>query len=811
MESNNKLLEWYRKHIRPFFGEHEPEKLAEFDKDARRVEEIEADLRQQLPVCFLGGSGVGKSTLINALVFGKDSYIPSGGVGPLTAQALTVCYGEHPSFEVNYHSVDRINRVIFGLEKHLQAELKKQGRPVVEAKPEDLGLELSDDEEGSTLNSFVTDETDDKERLVEEIRKQAILMISGNQDGDRSLPYLIDAMLLAYGRQKKHGSNILPEDEKQIKGIQVALQYGKNKRPFICREGQIANFRELLREHATGYLAPLIKDLKVKWNIEMMKGGMTLVDLPGVGVAGDVNAEVTERWIREHAKAIVLVVDTRGVREAEAELLRNSGFLNRLLHAAHEPSSDPVILMVAVTHIDKIAEQEYLDGRANAPGKKRADYLAEVCEKVRGRIASQVEEQLAKVWKAATGLSEIKAEVINEIISKLQVHPVSAPQYRQLLMADEDTVPFIKTPEQSNIPQMLRALQQVIQNRASDRAQHLEAEERRFFNRLRARIVVTKTQWEEETRAEAEAAELRMALDKFIEAEKLRLEFSNRQGAFREFLKSTLPTQIAKVVTEASVKARKEVYAYMQDLRFAHWKTLQAAVRHGGTFYGSRHIALPRDFSLRFEEPIAEVWGTALLREIRKRTREYAEDSVTQVEGILGWAKSQGAKAKTTLLEAQVEVIKTDAQKLNAVGKEAVDDLREEVKNSLIKKIESPIRHKCKKFVDSHMDEGSGVKGRILDLFGELADVAIEAATEPAIELLTERFREVEKQIREVFDEHQEYNDPITSASNAVVSSHEEKLRRSDKKKRDSVLTGLSQIIDHSPIEWEDNTEFSQT
>lgn len=806
-ESHNPLIGWYRKLIRPFFGEHEPEKLAEFDKDARRIEEIEADLHEPLPVCFLGGSGVGKSTLINALVFGAESYIPSGGVGPLTAQALTVCYGEHPSFEVRYHSVDRINRVIFGLERHYQAHLGTQGHPAIEAKPEELGLEVTGEDELSTLNSMANNDDDDKEKVIDEIRKQAVLMIAGSQDAERDLPYLIDALLVAYGRKVRHGSQMLPEDEQRINGIQVALQYGKNKRPFTCSEGKDKNFRSLLHDHATGYLAPAIRDLKVRWNIEMLKGGLTLVDLPGVGVAGDVKAEVTEKWITEHAKAIVLVVDTRGVRETEAELLRNSGFLRRLLHASGNPSDDPVVLMVAVTHADKIAEQEYLDNRSRFPEKRRADYLAEVFQKVSSRIRSQVEEQLTKVWKFSTGLSETKAEVLQGIIANLQVYPVSAPEYRKLLVNDEDSRAFIKSIEQSNIPQMITALQQVVKDRAVDRHQHHAAEESRFFNRLRARIIVTKAQWEEETRAEAEADALRKSLDEFIETEKLRLEFCNRQGAFREFLKSTMPTKIAKVVTEASVKARKEVYAYMQELRFAHWKTLQAAVRRGGTFYGSRHIDLPRDFALRFEDPIAEVWSTTLLREIRKRTREYAEDSVAQVERILKWAKGQGAKANTNLLEAQVEVIKTDAQKLNAVGKEAIEELREEVKNSLIKKIETPIRRKCKAFVDSHRDEGSGVKSRIIDLFGELADVTIEAATEPAIELLTERFREVDKQIREVFDEHQEYNDPITSASNAVVSSHEEKLRRSDKRKRDSVLSSINTIIGESPTLWEGKSD----
>ena len=56
MGTENKLIQWYRKHIRPFFSDHGPDNLAEFDKDCQRVEEIEADLQQQLPVCFWAGA-----------------------------------------------------------------------------------------------------------------------------------------------------------------------------------------------------------------------------------------------------------------------------------------------------------------------------------------------------------------------------------------------------------------------------------------------------------------------------------------------------------------------------------------------------------------------------------------------------------------------------------------------------------------------------------------------------------------------------------------------------------------------------------
>lgn len=800
MDTENKLIQWYRKYIRPFFSDHEPDKLTEFDKDSQRIGEIEADLQKQLPVCFLGGSGVGKSTLINALVFGKDSYIPSGGIGPLTAQVLTVCYGEQPSFEVNYHSVNKINQVVFGLERSYQIQLGFQEGKDIEVKPEDFGLDISDKEEINQLVLLANDDTDNKDKR----RKQATLMIAGNQDADRDLPYLIDSLLLAYGKPVRHGSQILTDDQKRIKGIQNALQYGKNNQPFVCSESSEPNFRNHLHEHATGYLAPLIRKLEVKWNIEMLKGGLTLVDLPGIGVAGDVKAEVTEEWIREHAKAIVLVVDTRGVRETEAELLCNSGFLNRLLHAVDDPASDPVALMVAVTKIDDVAEEHFRNGRSINPGKKKLEYLAEICEQFHEQIRSQIKLQLTKVWQASSGLTEGKAEIIKEIIANLQVFPVSAPQFRMLLMEDPDDSPFIKTVEQSNIPQMLNALQHVVQIRAADRKKHLEAEERRFFNRLRARITVIKTQWEEETRAEAEAEEIRRALEQFIETEKLRLDFSNRQGAFREFLKSTLPTKIVNVVNDASDNARKEIIALHRKLENVPWNTLRAAVTRGGTFYGSRHINLPHDFALKFEAPIAEVWGKTLLDEIRKRTKEHADDSVKYIEKILSWAMQQGAKVKTNVLEAQVEVIKADAQKINAVGNEAFDGLREEVKNSLIKKIENPIKKRCERFVDNDQHKGIGVKQRILALFEELSGESIELAKKLAIELLTNHFRRVEKQILDVFNEHQEYNDPITAASNAIVTSNEENLRRSDQKKRKTVLKALETAIDDCPLPWEE-------
>jgi GTP-binding protein EngB required for normal cell division len=805
----HKLIEWYRKHVKPFFLDHGLEKVEEYDAEVKRLERIQATLQAKLPVCFLGNAGIGKSTLINAVVFGKDIYIPSGGVGPLTAQALTVCYGEHASFEVLYHTTERYNQVVFGLHQSYTAKLKREAGKgeSATASPEELGLELNGQEEKSELEAIAKDAGEEQARKLEDLRKQACLMVAGRQDAQREIPYLIDALLAASGKPMRHGTTLLNEDGTRIERLRAAIQLGKSKQPQTHREGDSpearAEFLKLLHDHATGFLAPLIKDLTVRWNESLLRDGLTLVDLPGVGIAGDVKAGITENYIREQAKAVVLVVSSRGVQQTEAELLRSSGFLNRLLHSSDDPSADPVSLMVVVTRIDDIAEEHFAQDRT----RKKPEHFAEACAQVQQMIKQQLRSELEKVWRSVAGLSDEKKGVIDDILDNLQVHPVSALQYRRFLAQDQDDPWFIRDASQSNMPQLIEALRNLARQRSEKQRGHLEAEADRFFRRVRARLQVIRTQWENQLHAADEAEQLRASLEAFIEEQKLRSRFSNRQGAYREFLKSTLPTLISKNVTEASVKAREEIYAYMQDMQFYPWNTLRAAVTRRGTFAGSRHIDLPKDFALRFEEPIAEKWGRTILKEIRVRTNEYANDACDLVKEIHNWAKQQGAKVRTKLLEAEIEVIKEDAERLKVVGKEAVDELRKEVQAKLLKRIEGPIRRKCEKFVEEGEHIGPGVKMRILQLFRRLANETIEAATDPAIDLLTEKFREVEHEIVTVFKEHKEHTDPIQAAVDALVASHEQRIEREDRKKKEAVLQGLEGIEAVSPLPWDEPKE----
>lgn len=213
-------------------------------------------------------------------------------------------------------------------------------------------------------------------------------------------------------------------------------------------------------------------------------------------------------------------------------------------------------------------------------------------------------------------------------------------------------------------------------------------------------------------------------------------------------------------------------------------------------FDGARTINLPFDFALRFEEPIAEVWGKTVLKQIRVRTQQFARDCVAFVDQIVEWAKHQGAGVQAELVLAQREEINADAKRLEVVGREVVNELRDQVKNSLIRKIEKPSRKKCEKFVNDNQARGTGVKVRILELFERLAEDATDAASGPAIEILTARFREVEREIVAVFEQHA---DPLSSAADAIVATHELRVKRSDAQRRKRVLVAIGQLLDACP------------
>jgi vacuolar-type H+-ATPase subunit H len=623
----------------------------------------------------------------------------------------------------------------------------------------------------------------------ENLRRRAQLLVTGNQDEERELRYLLDCLREVPAGKRVWGTTLEDRDAKRLQQIRHALALAKNKLRYHTSDSEDGNFAKALCDHATGFLAPLIKSLELHWNAPVLGQGITLVDLPGVGVMRDVNRDITRYWIRKKANALVVLVDHRGLHESVAEALRQSEFLNSLLYSADEPDDDPVV-MVAVTRIDDIANERYRQDKS----KKKSQHFLEVAEEARQKIRHEMQRSLEAIWLAGDDIPEARRKVVENLLDRLQVHALSAPEYVRLLTDDEDDRSFLKSVDQSGVPRFIESLTTMVAERQVKANRRLEIQRALFVDSVSATLRVIQGLWESGSRAVEEAEKLKKELDFFLAP--LRKEHHVRQGAYRTFLKKTVPQRIDDLVETASVKSSVQIYRYLEKLGSAHWATLRASVKRGGRYSGASDINLPTEFALRFEEPVAEVWGKEILKDIRKETKDYAGDSVALVEQVAEWALKQGARVQPKIVEAQRDYIRADAKRLESVGHEMVKEMRDEAKAQLINQIEGPIKRKCDDFVRRNLHVGSGVKQRILGLYRNLAEEVTKAAKDPATKILQHLFKEVEKEILDAFKERE---NPLEAVAEAIVSSQESYIKRGDAQKRGHVLEDLASVLHSMP------------
>lgn len=777
LRETNALIEWYKKHARSVIEELAVDRVSDFDAQAARLERIQQLADIEIAACFLGQSGVGKSTLINALVGGSEVILPTGGVGPLTAQALEVRYSESPMFTVEYHRMQQFWQLAFALEqKLLRQNEKAEDSELKELSGEDVQLAFDDSQ------------------VIDHLDRQARLIITGDQNKSVDLHYLVDCLRVAGGKPAKWNTTPEAEDSERIERIRRALQLASKNIPHTVDAAfGSGDFMKELRVHAAGFLAPFIRHIELGWPSSVLQDGLRLVDLPGVGISSDAYRVVTEKWVREKAQAVCLVVHKSGIDAASADLLRTSGFLNRLLHSTDDPQADPVELIVAVTMLDNVATAEYYAEKQSDPqnGRSRREHLAIVREKIPSVIATQLEAELNRIVIDVEGAAkEASGAAIKRILDKLQVYALSSHEFIKVLRHDEEDRPFIREPKESGVPAMQIALAGVVQARRADVRHRIRETASLFREQVTTTLRAIEAQWQDPEAETAQSDRLRRELQEFIPTR--REEFSARKGAFREFLKKGVPEKIETLVEQASSSALEEMRRKARKFQDMHWATLRASVRWGGTFVGAHHIDLPRDYSLMYDGQIAPIWGQLVIKIVRERTKELGEDYVTLIEEIVEWAEQHGARSQKRVLEALRDQIKADAKALACVGKEATDELRQHVRERLLRTISGPIQKRCQKFVDEGEDVGRGVKRRILDLFDELLPIVVEVAKTPTLRVLNENYEDVQIEIREQL---QKNSDPLKVAEDAILTGHQESERRSMAQRRKEVLERLASVL----------------
>jgi GTP-binding protein EngB required for normal cell division len=822
------LLRWYEQSARPFLSKHAPSRLEATDADQQRLSRLLSS-KGEVTICFLGNSGVGKSTLLNALAAGANQVLPAGGIGPLTAQATEVRFSEEKYFRVTYHPKGHLWRLAFALETRLQSErraAKRIGR-AISNKKESTDIDDALSELASEITKEVVDEIAEQAKASSDFRledaeivstdpmegliKQAKNIVCGNQFSEKALEYLVDALRQACGYDAKWDSQISEEDQQRIQRIYQIMNLSKDDRRYERHEGaDIRGFQKDMDAHAAGFLSPLIERIEVGWPSELLQAGVTLVDLPGIGIAQDSYRDVTKSYVRDKARAVIVTVDRAGPTESTIDLLRTSGYWERLVGAADDPASDACSMLIAVTRVDDVAQTERHNLIAmlepGDPKPKKREVFERLVEEFKPRMKAQIIEQLGNIGDSSNdAVNEARDQARANIIESLEIHPVSAPELRKLMLNDEDDPSFLTSPEQTGVPQLQASLAELAQREHRRKRLAIDEVSQRLSTTLISEIRLIEAQWRQEDRAAEEAERLEESLKPILIEKKE--EYRARAASFRNFLEETVHAKIEALVLEARDVAEESVSEYLASLSTAHWSTLRAAVRRGGSYIGSRNINLPDDITGYFQEPMAAVWGQKLLRVIRTKTTGFASDTVQIVQELCDWANEYGSTTiKKQLLQTQQDRIAALANQMKSVGREAVDELRLTVKSELSATIRKPIKSACEDFVRTGNDIGPGVKKRILELFQQLAKDATTAAKDPAIRILQDNSSRVRYEIQE---ELKKAGDPVQDTADLIIESHESRVRRSDAQKRGPILAEAQLLIKAFPSQFQDRQQFN--
>lgn len=800
------LVSWYQSHARSFLSDVASDRVPQLDQELVRLQGLCKMLEADMPVCFLGTAGVGKSTLINAVVAGRDVILPAGGVGPLTAEATLVRFSNERRFQVSYHPPDKFNKLLFALERAHEKELQRQGKEV-DSQASDVGALLSDEErQDAELTVSPPQEPaggphSQVPDLLAALARQAVHLIRGDQYAAVDRGYTLDRLRDCLGAARRWGTEATDEDMPRILRIRDVLARARsNEGTFEVNAKQDESaFRGELQQHAAGHLAPLVRSIEVGWDTDLLRSGVVLIDLPGLGVANDEFRRVTAHWIRR-ARGVVLVVDRSGMSEASADLLRSSGFLNSLLHDSNDPENQNATLLVAVVKLDATADDARTSEKLINPSNVRpwAVHFEEACQRANVMIREQLSLELQKVAEqGGESTRDERAAVIRRVLEGMQVHPVVAPEYRKLLADDEDDRPRIKTAEQSRVPALARAFEALVEERNARIDARVEFLARNVSDRLRGVLELTQARGEHESTMQKEQADrVRKELEQF--AAPLRLEVINKQGEFREFLRATIPLTIEARVEAAASNAKSDIRKYLKKFRDYHWGTLRAAVRRGGIYDGSRAIDLPADLALLFEDPIAIVWSIYILAELRRRTAQIGTEYVSILGELVKWARQQGDAVDHKVVEALHRELQAEMKGLAGVGREAIDELRSLVKSELYEKLEKKVRQRCRQFVDSGGDRGTGVKTRMLEMLDELADLVVEAARPAAQEVLTRRYRQVEEEIRAKFDK---FRNPVDAAANELLGEPLTTEQKKNAEKQQRVARQAKDLLKSLPAQ----------
>lgn len=690
---------WYRELARPALAARVGDSILEaLDQQVKDLERRGAE-RPRVQVALFGTTGVGKSTLVNAML--GQNLLPMGTIGSTTAAEVIIRQGPRRRVLVDY--LDRAT-----LEKYL----------------EDLRVNWARaEEEARSVGEIHDPEHDD-------------------------LGHLRSIARNAYGFSSNYSLRLAEIQGPLPKNVLDRL--GKK----VVFEG---NFEDDLQDHVAGRVWALVREVTVELPHPLLAKGLEIVDLPGTSDIDQGHLEATRRYVA-NADQFMLVVGPTGILDDIKSLIQKYGLLATMLQSRIRAP-----LIVLGTKLDGIgearAEQIEQAGLSHLPRLRAAEVMWErfvrtqlellMRPTVQNLIGSDDPKLVQEALNERFGLSRAHCISVNPKAA-LYLDPTTCPPRKP---QNADTLDeqlrlfraqYPKT-EDSGIPRLRKVLEEVTEARYAQYWQDVKGStlslRKLLAETLENHIRAVKTSNAEdavETALEVTDAAKKQAL---AELEKLSQQLAAMVQAWK--------TQLDGEITNAGNRAQKRGPASLtHDLRDVRWNTLRAAVQpHRLGIWRSVH--LPHTVFGSLEEKVADRWREHVARgteEFLKLLNLWREGRVQALLGVIQHFKGPLKATLQSRIDQTNELVRVEMERLFVRIRTAQQALEATAPTLVVQLSKEAIRPDCELAVQRR---GTGVKGLMMQDLVQGTARAGDTVRAKGLTLLRERIDEVHRSVEQ--------------------------------------------------------------
>jgi len=185
-------------------------------------------------------------------------------------------------------------------------------------------------------------------------------------------------------------------------------------------------------------------------------------------------------------------------------------------------------MLIAVTKVDDVTQTEWEKCRSSNPRPKKREIFEQLVEEFKPRMKAQISEQLGKIAESSNeAVNAARAQARSSILQSLEIHPISAPEFKKILRDDEEDRPFLNDIEQTGIPQLERKLYALAETERGTRNALIGQLAERLATASRGEIQLIESSWQQETRADDDP--IQSTVDLLVEKHENRIRRSDAQ------------------------------------------------------------------------------------------------------------------------------------------------------------------------------------------------------------------------------------------------------------------------------------------